>query len=95
MKSHWASGAGTPGTLGGVVGDGVGAGVAVGPPHLFREELAEGRLFQPFSQVVDSGKAWWFVCPPTSASRPKIRAFEEWLMEELGTVPSAKAKRRA
>ena len=72
-----------------------GAGVAVGPPHLFREELAEGRLFQPFPQVVDSGKAWWFVCPPTSASRPKIRAFEDWLMEELGAAPSAKVKKRA
>lgn len=33
-----------------------GAGVAVGPPQLFREELAEGRLFQPFEQIVDSGK---------------------------------------
>ena len=31
-----------------------GAGVAVGPPQLFREELAEGRLFQPFPQIVDS-----------------------------------------
>jgi DNA-binding transcriptional LysR family regulator len=30
-----------------------GAGVAVGPPQLFREELAEGRLFQPFPQIVD------------------------------------------
>jgi DNA-binding transcriptional LysR family regulator len=60
-----------------------GAGVAVGPPHLFREELASGRLFQPFPQIVDSGKAWWFVCPPASAGRPKTRAFEDWLMEEL------------
>ena len=48
-----------------------GAGVAVGPPQLFREELAEGRLFQPFPQIVDIGKAWWFVCPPASASRPE------------------------
>jgi DNA-binding transcriptional LysR family regulator len=52
-----------------------------------REELAEGRLFQPFPQIVDSGKAWWFVCPPSSASRPKTRAFEEWLVEELSAPP--------
>src|SRR5262249_20583901 len=51
-----------------------GAGAALGPPQLFREELAEGRLFQPFPQIVDSGKAWWFVCPPASAGRPKTRA---------------------
>ena len=64
-----------------------GAGVAVGPPQLFREELAEGRLYQPFPQIVDSGKAWWFVCPPSSSGRPKTRAFEDWLVEELSAPP--------
>ena len=71
-----------------------GAGVAVGPPQLFREELASGRLFQPFPQIVDSGKAWWFVCPPASANRPKTRAFEEWLIEELN-APQARSARTA
>ena len=71
-----------------------GAGVAVGPPQLFREELAEGRLFQPFEQIVDSGKAWWFVCPPASVSRPKTKAFEEWLIEELA-APQARTVRPA
>jgi DNA-binding transcriptional LysR family regulator len=71
-----------------------GAGVAVGPPQLFREELASGRLFQPFPQIVDSGKAWWFVCPPASVNRPKTRAFEEWLIEEL-SAPQTRAGRTA
>ena len=71
-----------------------GAGVAVGPPQLFREELAEGRLFQPFPQIVDSGKAWWFVCPPSSAGRPKTRAFEDWLVEEV-SAPLARPSRPA
>src|SRR5258708_34068890 len=70
-----------------------GAGVAVGPPGLFREELAEGRLFQPFPQIVDSGKAWWFVCPPASVGRPKTRAFEDWLVEE-GRAPQPRAGRQ-
>ena len=56
------------------------------------QELAEGRLFQPFPQIVDSGKAWWFVCPPASASRPKTRAFEDWLVEEL-SAPQARSSR--
>src|SRR2546423_12864992 len=43
-----------------------GAGVAVGPPQLFREDLASGRLFQPFPQIVASGTAAWFVSPPAS-----------------------------
>lgn len=60
-----------------------GAGVAIGPPNLFREEIEEGRLFQPFPQVVESGKAWWFVCPASSAERLKIKAFRAWLAEEL------------
>jgi DNA-binding transcriptional LysR family regulator len=71
-----------------------GAGVAVGPPQLFREELASGRLFQPFPQIVDSGKAWWFVCPPASVNRPKTRAFEEWLIEEL-SAPQTRSGRTA
>jgi DNA-binding transcriptional LysR family regulator len=60
-----------------------GAGIAIGPPNLFREEIEEGRLFQPFPQVVESGKAWWFVCPVATADRPKIKAFRAWLDEEL------------
>ena len=69
-----------------------GAGVAVGPPQFFREELAEGRLYQPFAEIVDSGNAWWFVCAPSSASRPKTRAFEEWLVEELSAPPSRQGR---
>lgn len=60
-----------------------GAGVAIGPPNLFREEIEAGRLFQPFPQLVESGKAWWFVCPVATADRPKIKAFRAWLDEEL------------
>jgi signal transduction histidine kinase len=57
------------------------------------EEQAS-RLFQPFEQIVDSGKAWWFVCPPASVSRPKTKAFEEWLIEELA-APQARTVRPA
>ncbi len=49
-------------------------------------------LFQPFLQIVDSGKAWWFVCPPASVSRPKTKAFEEWLVEELN-APQTRSNR--
>ena len=49
-----------------------GAGVAVGPPQLFREELAFGKN-RPSPQIVDSGKAWWSACPPASASWLKTK----------------------
>ena len=60
-----------------------GGGVAIGPPDLFVEDLREGRLVQPFPDVVASGKAWWFVCPAHMAERPKIVAFRTWLLDEL------------
>lgn len=60
-----------------------GAGVALGPTSLFREDLAEGHLFQPFPQEVESGKAWWLVCPHPFVERPKIRAFIQWIEQEL------------
>src|SRR5260221_5094312 len=64
-----------------------GAGVAVVPPQVFRQELADGRLLRTFTHIVDSGKAWWFVSPPASASRPKTRAFEDWPAEDLAAPP--------
>src|SRR5438552_2405540 len=42
----------------------------------------------------DCAKAGWFGCPPASVSRPKTRAFEEWLIEELN-APQARAARTA
>ena len=60
-----------------------GAGVAIGPPNLFRDDLEEGRLFQPFPQIVESGKSWWLVCPREAVDRPKVRAFRQWIEQEV------------
>lgn len=59
-----------------------GLGVAVGDPGFFAADLAAGRLVQPFPQVAPLGKAWWFVCLPAMAERPKIRRFRDWLKAE-------------
>lgn len=74
-----------------------GAGVAIGPPELFREEIGDGRLFQPFPQLVESGKSWWLVCPSAAAQRPKIKAFRQWIEDELARdrAPTSRAKRPA
>ncbi len=71
-----------------------GAGVAIGPPDLFRDDLREGRLVQPFPDIVASGKAWWFVTAPApaSAERPKIKAFRAWLLDELARDRKGKVK---
>src|SRR5438477_635930 len=36
-----------------------GAGVAIGPPFLFAEDLAAGTLVQPFALEASSGMSWW------------------------------------
>jgi DNA-binding transcriptional LysR family regulator len=66
-----------------------GLGVAIGAPTLFADDLAAGRLFQPFSLVVGNGKAYWVVTPETTAERPKIKAFRDWALAEAAAVPGA------
>ncbi len=61
-----------------------GMGVAIGSPYLFAEDIAAGRLFQPFPLTVRNGKTYWLVCAEGTASRPKIKAFRDWIFSELG-----------
>ncbi|TRW17998.1 LysR substrate-binding domain-containing protein [Glacieibacterium frigidum] len=61
-----------------------GAGVALLNPELWRRELDEGRLFAPFAQVATNGWRFWLVCAAARRNVPKIRAFREWLLGELG-----------
>lgn len=75
-----------------------GLGVAIGPPFLFGDALAGGRLFQPFPLVVPNGSGYWLVGPPETAERPKIRAFREWITAEAQATarltPSAAPRAR-
>lgn len=65
-----------------------GPAVAIGDPRFYPVEIAAGRLVQPFELVVPEEKAWWFVCLPAMESRPKIRAFRDWLVAEAAqTAP--------
>jgi DNA-binding transcriptional LysR family regulator len=61
-----------------------GMGIAIGSPYLFAEDIAAGRLFQPFPLTVRNGKTYWLVCAEGTATRPKIKAFREWVFSELG-----------
>jgi DNA-binding transcriptional LysR family regulator len=60
-----------------------GLGVALGPPSLFAEDLAAGRLVQPFDIFASTGKAYWLVVPEAWAERPKIKAFRDWIFTEI------------
>ncbi len=60
-----------------------GLGVALVHPDFFAEELAAGRLIQPFPIVGENDKSYYLVFPPATAARPKVAAFREWLLAEV------------
>jgi LysR family transcriptional regulator, glycine cleavage system transcriptional activator len=67
-----------------------GQGVAILTPAFVAEELADGRLIQPFELLATDGNAYWLVYPESRRNAPKIRAFRDWLLAEVarsaGTV---------
>jgi DNA-binding transcriptional LysR family regulator len=60
-----------------------GLGVVMAPPTLFKDDLAQGRLFQPFELTVSTGKSHWLVVPEAWAERPKIKSFRNWVFSEI------------
>jgi DNA-binding transcriptional LysR family regulator len=60
-----------------------GLGIVMGPPSLFADDIAAGRLFQPFALAVETGKSYWFVVPENAADRPKVTAFRDWIFAEV------------
>lgn len=60
-----------------------GYGVALMAPYLWRQELASGRLVQPFEQVCLGSSSLWLVCPERRVGVRKIERFREWLHEEI------------
>lgn len=59
-----------------------GAGVALVPVRMFRREIAQGLLCQPFDIEVDAGR-YWLTRSLSREERPALRAFREWLRERL------------
>jgi LysR family glycine cleavage system transcriptional activator len=60
-----------------------GQGVAMLTPFLWRNDLAEGRLVQPFAQVCTRGYGYWLVVPEHRRRVTKIKRFREWLLAEV------------
>ncbi|MEM7023175.1 MAG: transcriptional regulator GcvA [Pseudomonadota bacterium] len=65
-----------------------GLGVALGAGPLVERDLAAGRLVEPFDFEMPSDSAYYFVAPESTADQPKIKAFQDWLLEEVATVPN-------
>lgn len=60
-----------------------GHGVALVSELLVTDDLAAGRLVQPFEQALEEELTYFFVCLPEAASGARVRTFRDWLMAEL------------
>jgi LysR family glycine cleavage system transcriptional activator len=60
-----------------------GSGIALMSPMFWRNELASGRLVQPFPEVLLTESSHWLVYPEARRAQPKIAAFREWLLAEV------------
>ena len=59
-----------------------GLGVAIGRTSLAGEHIAAGRLVRPFAVTRPADYAYFAVCTEGSETRPRLRAFIDWLVAE-------------
>ena len=59
-----------------------GQGVTLLTPAYFQQELADGRLIQPFDKIIDEGNGYWLAYPEGRRNVPKIKAFRDWIVAE-------------
>jgi LysR family transcriptional regulator, glycine cleavage system transcriptional activator len=66
-----------------------GHGVALVNTSLVRDELASGRLIQPFEEVIPTDFAYYLVVPNEYRDRLAISAFRTWLLQEVTPLDAA------
>lgn len=62
-------------------------GVAMGRGLLAAPRLNRGELVQPFALQISSRRRYFFLCGKENAERPRIRAFHQWLLEQVAATP--------
>jgi LysR family transcriptional regulator, glycine cleavage system transcriptional activator len=60
-----------------------GEGVVLGRSALVADDLKAGRLVRPFAMSLPTDLAYYVVYPTQTLQRPKVRAFRDWLFEEV------------
>lgn len=68
-----------------------GQGVAIVNVAFFRQELASGRLVQPFAPMLNTG-SYWLVYPKARKRYAKIQAFRDWILSEAATSTQQPAR---
>ena len=62
-----------------------GEGIALARRSIVGEDIERGVLKRLFKLSVPSVESYWFVCPKESAEAPNVKAFRDWVKEELAT----------
>lgn len=62
-----------------------GQGVALGRSSLTLDDIAGGRLVQPFGPKLTSTFVYTVVAPEETAELPKVRCFREWILREVAS----------
>ena len=65
-----------------------GTGVVLGRLALAQQDLAEGRLYRPFSVVLPLDMSYYLVMPKKKHERPEIQSFKAWIR---GVLTEARA----
>jgi LysR family glycine cleavage system transcriptional activator len=60
-----------------------GQGVAILTPDFYADEIAQGRLYQPFELTCRDGRGYWLVYAESRRNVPKIKAFRNWILDEI------------
>jgi LysR family glycine cleavage system transcriptional activator len=60
-----------------------GQGIALARRSLVVDDLKVGALVCPFGPEMPTRFSWYFVCTPSSAGHAKVRAFLQWLKDEI------------
>lgn len=68
-----------------------GLGVGMGRSSLLKQEVAAGRLVEPFRQRLVSTSAYYAVSRPERSGERNVKLFTEWLLETFGDQGTAPA----
>jgi LysR family transcriptional regulator, glycine cleavage system transcriptional activator len=60
-----------------------GQGIALGQSVIVADDLAAGRLIEPFKLRIPSGLAYYLVAPPEMFQSRKVAAFHRWLRQAI------------
>jgi len=66
-----------------------GQGFVLLTPAFWRNDMADGRLVQPFALTATSGWQYWLVTVPERKLVPKVKRFREWIIAKVAEATPA------